>query len=73
MPPTFPTSFNFSNQISGIAAASITGYLVDARHSYVWAFGLPAIYLAIGIAAYVFLLGKIEPPAGSLQVSDGVS
>jgi len=64
---------NFSNQISGIAAASITGYLVDARHSYVWAFGLPAIYLTIGIAAYVFLLGKIEPPAGSLQVSDGVS
>jgi MFS family permease len=64
---------NFSNQISGIAAASITGYLVEARHSYVWAFGLPAIYLAIGIAAYVFLLGKIEPPNEGLAVPDVVS
>ena len=64
---------NFSNQISGIAAASITGYLVDARHSYAWAFGLPAIYLAIGIAAYVFLLGKIEPPGESQAAFDGVS
>jgi MFS family permease len=52
---------NFSNQLSGIAAATITGYLVTARHSYAWAFGLPAIYLAIGIAAYIFLLGRIEP------------
>jgi MFS family permease len=64
---------NFSNQISGIAAASITGYLVDARHSYAWAFGLPAIYLAIGIAAYIFLLGKIEPPDESQAAFDGVS
>ena len=64
---------NFSNQISGIAAASITGYLVDARHSYAWAFGLPAIYLAIGIAAYIFLLGKIEPPGESPAACDGVS
>ena len=64
---------NFSSQISGIAAASITGYLVDARHSYAWAFGLPAIYLAIGIAAYIFLLGKIEPPHESPAAFDGVS
>jgi MFS family permease len=65
---------NFSNQLSGIAAASITGYLVEARHSYVWAFGLPAIYLAIGLAAYIFLLGEIVPAAsGSLAVSDGIS
>jgi MFS family permease len=64
---------NFSNQISGIAAASITGYLVDARHSYAWAFGLPAIYLAIGIAAYILLLGKIEPPDESQAAIDGVS
>jgi MFS family permease len=64
---------NFSNQISGIAAASFTGYLVDARHSYAWAFGLPAIYLAIGIAAYILLLGKIEPPDESQAAIDGVS
>ncbi len=51
---------NFSNQISGIAAPIITGYLVTAFHSYVWAFGVAAVYLAIGITAYIFMLGKIE-------------
>jgi ACS family D-galactonate transporter-like MFS transporter len=52
---------NFSNQISGIAAPIVTGYLVGAHHSFAWAFGVSAIYLVIGIAGYVFLLGKIEP------------
>ena len=51
---------NFSNQLSGIAAPIITGYLVAARHSFVWAFGVSAIYLVIGIAGYIFLLGRIE-------------
>ncbi len=54
---------NFSSQISGIAAPIITGYVVAARHSYAWAFGVSAIYLVIGIAGYIFLLGKIERPA----------
>ncbi|MHB1022679.1 MAG: MFS transporter [Acidobacteriaceae bacterium] len=51
---------NFSNQISGIAAPIITGYVVAATHSFAWAFGVSAIYLVIGIAGYVFLLGRIE-------------
>ena len=51
---------NFSNQVSGIAAPIATGYLVAAFHTYAWAFGISAIYLVIGIAAYLFLLGKIE-------------
>jgi sugar phosphate permease len=51
---------NFSNQLSGIAAAIVTGYVVSATHSYVWAFGIAAIYLLIGIAGYIFLLGRIE-------------
>jgi MFS family permease len=51
---------NFSNQVSGICAPIITGYLVSALHSYAWVFGVSAIYLAIGIAGYIFLLGKIE-------------
>jgi ACS family D-galactonate transporter-like MFS transporter len=55
---------NFSNQLSGIAAPIITGYLVANRQSFFWAFGVSAIYLLIGIAGYVFLLGRIEqmPP-----------
>ena len=52
---------NFSNQLSGIAAPIITGYLVTARQSFAWAFGVSAIYLVIGIAGYIFLLGRIEP------------
>ena len=51
---------NFSAQISGIAAPIITGYVVQGLHSYAWAFGMSAIYLAIGIAGYIFLLGGIE-------------
>ncbi|WP_263356047.1 MFS transporter [Acidicapsa ligni] len=52
---------NFSNQLSGIAAPIITGYVFAALHSFAWAFGVSAIYLLIGIAAYIFLLGRIEP------------
>jgi ACS family D-galactonate transporter-like MFS transporter len=52
---------NFSNQLSGICAPIITGYLVAARQSFAWAFGISAIYLLIGIAGYIFLLGRIEP------------
>jgi MFS family permease len=52
---------NFSNQLSGIGAPIITGYLLAARQSFAWAFGVSAIYLLIGIAAYIFLLGRIEP------------
>jgi sugar phosphate permease len=52
---------NFSNQLSGIAAPIATGYLVAAHQSFVWAFGVAAIYLLIGIASYIFLLGRIEP------------
>ena len=63
---------NFSNQLSGIAAPIITGYLVTARHSFALAFGVPAIYLVIGIAAYVFLLGRIEPTSKQLLESSAI-
>jgi MFS transporter, ACS family, D-galactonate transporter len=51
---------NFSNQLSGIAAPVITGYLVHATHSYAWAFGVSGVYLLVGILAYCLLLGRIE-------------
>jgi len=53
---------NFCGQVSGIAASILTGYLVSAHHSYASAFAVAAAYLAIGIAAYLFLLGRIELP-----------
>ncbi len=52
---------NLSNQISGIAAPIVTGYLVSATRSYAWAFGVAALYLLVGITAYIVLLGRIEP------------
>jgi ACS family D-galactonate transporter-like MFS transporter len=59
---------NFSNQVSGICAPIITGYLVAARQSFAWAFGVSAIYLLIGISGYVFLLGRIEPMQAEVEV-----
>jgi MFS transporter, ACS family, D-galactonate transporter len=60
---------NFSNQLSGIAAPIITGYLFTARHSFAWAFGVAAGYLIVGIAAYIFLLGRIEPVSKASPVT----
>ncbi len=59
---------NFSNQVSGVCAPIITGYLVTALHSYVWVFGVAAIYLTIGICGYVFMLGRIQrlPPRSAV-------
>ena len=51
---------NFSGQVSGITAQILTGYIVEDLHSYAWVFIVPAIYLAIGILGYLFLLGRIE-------------
>lgn len=52
---------NLSNQISGIAAPIITGYLVGVHHSFGAAFAIATAYLLVGIGAYVFLLGEIRP------------
>ncbi len=63
---------NFSNQLSGIAAPVITGYLV-ARSSFQWVFGVAAIYLVIGITAYMVLLGRIEPMRGNPGLTGAIS
>jgi MFS family permease len=52
---------NFGNQLSGIAAPIVTGYVVQATHSFFWAFAVAGIFLLIGIAGYVFLLGSMDP------------
>jgi MFS transporter, ACS family, D-galactonate transporter len=51
---------NFCNQVAGIAAPVITGYLVGAKNDFSRAFVVAAGALVIGIAGYVFLLGTIE-------------
>lgn len=51
---------NLSNQISGIAAPVVTGFLVNGKQSFAGAFLVAASYLAVGIAAYILLLGEIR-------------
>ena len=52
---------NFGNQLAGIAAPIAAGYIYRATNSFSWAFVAATIFLFIGIAGYVFLLGRIEP------------
>jgi MFS family permease len=52
---------NFCNQLSGIAAPIVTGYIVAGTQSFSWAFAAAAAFLVVGIAGYVLLLGNMEP------------
>jgi MFS-type transporter involved in bile tolerance (Atg22 family) len=52
---------NFGGQLSAITAPIVTGYIVSNTHSFAWAFAVATAFLFIGIAGYVFLLGRIEP------------
>ncbi|MGB2639672.1 MAG: hypothetical protein WAN32_12035, partial [Candidatus Acidiferrum sp.] len=52
---------NFSNQLAGIAAPIVTGYVVQITHSFAWAFIAATITLLLSIAAYIFLLGPMTP------------
>lgn len=52
---------NFCNQLSAIIAPIITGYIAAKTHSFAWAFAAAAAYLVLGIAGYIFWLGRIEP------------
>ena len=59
---------NFGNQLAGIVAPIVTGYVVQITHSFFWAFAVAGGVLIIGIAGYIFLLGSMAPipePAGS--------
>ncbi len=51
---------NFSAQISALSAPILTGYLVTATHTFASAFVTAALAILVGIAGYVFLLGKME-------------
>ena len=55
---------NFSNQLSGVAAPIITGYVVQTRHSFAGAFVVAGAYLVIGICGYIFLLRDTHNIAG---------
>ena len=52
---------NFCNHLSAISAPIITGYIVQATHSFAGAFLTAALFLIVGIAGYVFLLRNMQP------------
>ncbi|GAC1419697.1 MAG: MFS transporter [Acidobacteriaceae bacterium] len=51
---------NLSNQIAGISAPIITGYISAWTHSFAGAFLVAGVVLLLGIMSYTFLLGRIE-------------
>jgi sugar phosphate permease len=51
---------NFCNQLAAIAAPILTGYIVQSTHSFAGAFVAATVFLLLGIAGYIFLLGRIE-------------
>ena len=60
---------NFLNNLMGAVAPVTTGYIAGATHSFTGAFITAGAVLIVGILAYVFLLGRLdpipEPPAGA--------
>jgi MFS family permease len=63
---------NQSNQIAAIIAPIATGYLTTWTHSFVAAFLVAGVILLIGVASYVFLLGRIEI-VPSARIKDGLA
>lgn len=52
---------NFTNNLMGVAAPVITGFIVGLTHSFAGAFLVAGAVLVIGIVSYVVVLGRIEP------------
>src|SRR5258708_3289037 len=52
---------NLVNNLMGVAAPVITGFIVGITHSFSGAFLVAGIVLVVGIVSYVFVLGPIEP------------
>jgi ACS family D-galactonate transporter-like MFS transporter len=51
---------NLCGQIAAICAPIVTGYIVSTAHSFAAAFVTATLILLMGIAGYIFLLGRIE-------------
>jgi len=58
---TLGGAVNFCGQIAAISAPIVTGYIVSETHSFAAAFVTATVILLLGIAGYIFLLGRIEP------------
>ena len=52
---------NFVGNWAGVAAPSITGFVVDRTGQFFWAFAVSAAVVLAGAMIYVFFLGPVEP------------
>jgi len=51
----------------------VTGYIVGRTQSFTNAFLVAGVVLLVGVAAFVFLLGRIEPlPEPEMATPEGV-
>jgi sugar phosphate permease len=67
---------NFTNNLMGVAAPVITGFVVDLTQSFAGAFLIAGVVLLVGIFFYVVVLGRIEPipePAAAEAVLPGTA
>ncbi|WP_051939444.1 MFS transporter [Phaeacidiphilus oryzae] len=51
---------NFLSQLFVAAAPIVTGFLVDSTGSFAWGFVIAAVMVALGVACYLLVLGRIE-------------
>jgi len=61
---------NFCNNLMGVAAPIVTGFVVGLTHSFAGAFLIAGAVLLVGIFAYVIVLGRIEPIAEPYAMRD---
>lgn len=54
---------NFANNLMGVAAPVVTGFIVGATNSFTNAFLIAGVILIVGIVSFVFVMGPIEPVA----------
>ncbi len=52
---------NFANNLMGAVAPIVTGMIVGRTQSFTNAFLVAGVVLLIGVASFVFLMGRIEP------------
>lgn len=52
---------NLVNNLMGVAAPVITGFIVGLTHSFAGAFLVAGLVLIVGIFSYLVVLGRIEP------------
>ncbi len=58
---TVGSIMNFVNNLMGIAAPIVTGYIAGGTGSFADGFVVAAVALVVGIVSFIVLLGRIEP------------